>query len=197
MTTNTNSIPVLPRVDVAAWKEIVARFQIPSTWRAVWQIVNTLVPYALIWWLMYLSLAVSWWLVVPLAVLAGAFLVRVFIIFHDCGHGSYFASRSANDTTGFLAGILTFTPYYHWRWEHAIHHSSAGDLDRRGTGDVWTLTVQEYLRGIIALEKIRLPAGPQSASSCLSLRHFYLFAIRQRFPSPKASKRERHSLFTP
>ena len=123
----------------------MAKYQKPSTWRAVWQIVNTLVPYALPWYLMYLSLSVSWWLVLPLAVLAGAFLVRVFIIFHDCGHGSFFKSRIANDAVGFIAGILTFTPYYHWRWEHAIHHGSAGDLDRRGTGDVWTMTVQEYL----------------------------------------------------
>ena len=71
--------------------------------------------------------------------------MRVFIIFHDCGHGSFFKSRGANDAVGFLTGILTFTPYYHWRWEHAIHHSNAGDLDKRGTGDVWTMTVQEYL----------------------------------------------------
>ena len=107
--------------------------------------VNTLVPYAALWYLMYLSLAVSWWLTLPLAVLAGAFLVRVFIIFHDCGHGSFFKSATANHILGAITGVLTFTPFYHWRWEHAIHHASAGDLDRRGTGDVWTLTVQEYL----------------------------------------------------
>ena len=94
---------------------------------------------------MYLSLAVSWWLTLPLAMLAAGFLVRVFIIFHDCGHGSFFKSRRANDILGFITGVLTFTPYYHWRWEHAIHHATSGDLDRRGTGDVWTLTVQEYL----------------------------------------------------
>ena len=79
-----------PSAGAAAWKEIVVQFQKPSTGRAVWQIVNTLVPYALLWYLMYLTLAVSWWLTVPLAMLAGAFLVRVFIIFHDCGHGSFF-----------------------------------------------------------------------------------------------------------
>src|SRR6185369_2326783 len=78
--------------DNAAWKAIVARYQRPSTWKALWQIVDTIVPYAGLWYLMYLCLAISWWLVVPLAVLAGAFLVRVFIIFHDCGHGSFFKS---------------------------------------------------------------------------------------------------------
>src|SRR5690242_6541150 len=134
--------------DTAAWKAIVARYQQPSLPRAIWQIVNTLVPFAGLWYLMHLSLAVSWWLVVPLAILAGAFLVRIFIIFHDCGHGSYFQSRKANDIVGFISGVLTFTPYYHWRWEHSIHHASSGHLDKRGTGDVWTLTVQEYLEEI-------------------------------------------------
>lgn len=81
-------------------------------------LVNTLVPYALLWYLWYLmyrTLELLLWLTIPLAVLAGAFLVRVFIIFHDCGHGSYFKSRRANDIVGFLADVLTFTSYYHWR----------------------------------------------------------------------------------
>src|SRR6267142_1654284 len=128
-----------------AWKAIVARYQKPAVWRAIWQLLNTLLPYAGLWYLMYLSLAVSWWLVVPLAILAGGFMVRVFIISHDCGHGSFFKSRTANDIWGFITGVLTFTPYHHWRWEHALHHSTSGDLDRRGMGDIWTLTVQEYL----------------------------------------------------
>lgn len=127
------------------WKSIVARYQEPAVWRGIWQIVNTLVPYAALWYLMYLSLSVSYWLTVPLALIASGFLVRVFIIFHDCGHGSFFKSRIANDIVGIVAGVICFTPYYRWRWEHAVHHSSSGDLDRRGTGDVWTLTVQEYL----------------------------------------------------
>ena len=131
--------------DASAWKEIVARYQQPSVGRGVWQIVNTLVPYAALWYLMYLCLSVSYWLVVPLAILAGAFLVRLFIIHHDCGHSSFFKSRKANEIWGFITGVLTFTPYYHWRWEHAVHHATSGDLDRRGLGDIWTLTVQEYL----------------------------------------------------
>ncbi len=134
-----------PFPSVAEWKKIVAEYQKSSTGRAVWQIVNTLGPYFLLWYLMYRSLAVSWWLVIPLAVLAGALLVRVFIIFHDCGHGSFFKSQRANDITGFITGVLTFTPYYHWRWEHSLHHATTGDLDRRGVGDIWTMTVQEYI----------------------------------------------------
>jgi len=81
--------------DVPDWKPIVARYQRPSPGRALWQVANTLVPYAALWYLMHLSLAISWWLTAPLAILAGAFLVRVFIIFHDCGHGSFFKSISA------------------------------------------------------------------------------------------------------
>lgn len=122
--------------EIEVWKDLVARYQHPDRLRATWQIVNTFGAYVLCWALIWFALSVSWWLVPPLAVLAGGLLVRVFIIFHDCGHGSFYASRRANDVWGFLAGLLTFTPYYAWRWEHSIHHASAGNLDRRGIGDV-------------------------------------------------------------
>jgi omega-6 fatty acid desaturase (delta-12 desaturase) len=193
MTDDLNSFHDNPLPDTAAWKSIVAKYRKPSTWRAAWQIVNTLVPFALLWYLMYLSLPVSWWLLPPLAMLAGAFLVRVFIIFHDCGHGSFFKSRVANDTVGFIAGILTFTPYYHWRWEHAIHHGAAGDLDRRGTGDIWTLTVQEYLESSRWRKfAYRLARNP---FMLFVIAPLYLFLVRQRFPSSKANPRERHSVY--
>src|SRR5207249_11164946 len=149
------------RPDNAAWKEIVARYQKPSVGRGVWQIVNTLVPYAALWYLMTLSLSVSWWLVVPLAILAGGFLIRMFIIHHDCGHGSFFKSRKANDILGFITGVLTFAPYYHWRWEHALHHATSGDLDRRGMGDIWTLS--DYRLG-------RLGRPPKSLLGSESIR---------------------------
>src|SRR5688572_26300127 len=115
----TDSTPT--RCDVAAWKPIVAKFQQSSVVRAVWQMVNTLGAYAITWYLIYLTVSVSWWLVVPLALLAAGFVVRIFIIFHDCGHGSFFKSRRANDIVGFITGVLTLTPYFHWRWEHNIH----------------------------------------------------------------------------
>ncbi|MDR3456190.1 MAG: fatty acid desaturase [Verrucomicrobiae bacterium] len=188
-----NSVTPKPSADNAAWKEIVLKYQKPSMPRAVWQIINTIIPYGLVWYLMYLCKPVSWWLVVPLAILAGAFLVRVFIIFHDCGHGSFFKSRGANDAVGFLAGVLTMTPYYHWRWEHAIHHSSAGDLDKRGTGDVWTMTVQEYLESSRWKKfAYRLSRNP---FILFVIAPLFLFMIRQRFPSSKASQRERHSVY--
>ncbi len=193
MTNKTSVGPVADQADVSGWKEIVARYQKPSAGRAIWQLVNTLVPYAVLWWLMYLSLSVSWWLAVPLAILAGGFLVRTFIIFHDCGHGSFFKSSKANHIWGAITGVLTFTPYYHWRWEHAIHHSSSGDLDRRGTGDVWTLTVQEYLESSRWKRfAYRLARNP---IVLFVIAPLVLFVIWQRIPNPKAGLRERLSVY--
>ncbi|MFP6875843.1 MAG: fatty acid desaturase, partial [Roseibacillus sp.] len=91
----------------------MAEFQEPNNWRASWQILNSVGGYAALWVLMYFSLSVSWWLTMPLAILAGGLLVRNFIIFHDCGHGSFFKSSRANNTWGFVTGVLTFTPYHH------------------------------------------------------------------------------------
>ena len=177
----------------AAWKQLVVKFQKPSRARALWQIIDTIGPYAAIWYLMYLSLFMSWWLVLPLAVLAGMFLVRVFIIFHDCGHGSYFKSRKSNDVVGFMTGLLTFTPFYQWRWDHAIHHATSGHLDKRGTGDLWTLTVEEYLASSRWRRfAYRLARNPVVLFVIAPL---VVLLIKQRFPSRNASKRERHSVY--
>ncbi len=178
--------------DTAAWKAIVTKYQEPSLPRAIWQMVNTFGPFVLLWYLMYLCLPISWWLVVPLAILAGGFVVRIFIIFHDCGHGSYFRSRKANDIVGFIAGVITLTPYYHWRWEHNIHHATSGHLDKRGVGDIWTLTVEEYLQASRWQRfSYRLARNP---FILFVLAPLYLFIFRQRFPSPEASPRERDSV---
>jgi omega-6 fatty acid desaturase (delta-12 desaturase) len=179
------------RAGALAWKEIVVKYQKPSTWRALWQIVNTLVPYALLWYLMYRSVTVPW--SIALAILAGGFLVRIFIIHHDCGHGSYFKSRKANDILGFITGVLTFTPYYHWRWEHAAHHATSGDLDRRGLGDIWTLTVLEYLESSRWQRfAYRLARNPVVL---FVLAPLYLFLVKHRLPKAKASRRERYSVY--
>jgi omega-6 fatty acid desaturase (delta-12 desaturase) len=138
---------------------------------------------------MYLSLAVSWWITAPLAILAGAFLVRVFIIFHDCGHGSFFKSRKANDALGIITGLLTFTPYQHWRREHAIHHATSGDLDRRGTGDLWTMTVQEYLESSRSKRfAYRLARNPFILFVVAPL---FLLLVKHRFPKADAGQQER------
>lgn len=193
MTNDVKPNQATEQSSISGWKEIVARYQKPSVGRAVWQMVNTIVPYVGLWVAMYFTLKVSWWLTIPLAILAGGFLVRMFIIFHDCGHGSFFKSQTANHIVGAITGVLTFTPYYHWRWEHAIHHSSSGDLDRRGTGDVWTLTVQEYLES----------SRWRRFSYRLARNPFILFVIAplvlflgiNRVPKPKAPMRERYSVY--
>jgi acyl-lipid omega-6 desaturase (Delta-12 desaturase) len=175
-----------------SWKDIVVKYQKPAVWRALWQVVNTIVPYVALWCLMYWAVTVSWWIAVPLAILAGAFLVRVFIIFHDCGHGSFFPSTGANNFLGFVTGVLTLTPYFHWRWEHSLHHSSSGDLDRRGTGDIWTLTVQEYLEASRWKRfAYRLARNP---IVLFGFAPIYLFVVHHRIPSSKAPVRERHSV---
>ncbi len=123
----------------------IAHYQTPETWKSIWQITNTFIPYVVLWVLIVYSLSVSYWLTVPLILLAAAFLVRLFIIFHDCGHGSFFKSKRANETVGMFFGFLAFTPYYKWHNMHMKHHATVGNLDKRGVGDVWTMTKAEYL----------------------------------------------------
>ena len=119
----------------------------------------------------------------PLAVLAAAFLVRIFIIFHDCGHGSFYASRSANRIVGFITGLLTLTLYHHWRWQHALHHGTSGRPDRRGAGDIWMLTAfkNTLMRRAGGGSPTDLRAIP---SFCSSLLHFmylsFIIASRHR-----------------
>lgn len=176
-----------------SWKAIVARYQKPSTGRGLWQVINTLVPYTALWVLMHFTAQISWWLTAPLAILAGGFLVRIFIIFHDCGHGSFFKSQRANHVLGTIAGFLTFTPYFHWRWEHSVHHATSGDLDRRGTGDVWTLTVQEYLESSRWKRfAYRLARNP---IILFVIAPLFLFIVRERFVTSGAGKRERRSVY--
>ena len=188
-----HSPPGAQRAGIAEWKSLVLKYQEASLPRALWQIIKTFGSYILLWVLMWWSLRVSWWVTVPLAVLAGGLMVRVFIIFHDCGHGSFFKSRLANDIVGFIGGVFTFTPYYHWRWVHALHHGTSSNLHRRGTGDIWTMTAQEYLEASgwrrFAYRIARNPIV------LFVIAPFFLFVFRQRFPSPNASQRERHSVW--
>lgn len=131
--------------DTQNWRPLVAAYQRPRMHRAVLQLATTLLPLAAVLVAMYRLLAVSFWWTPVLALPAAALLVRTFVLMHDCAHGSFFASRRANRVVGAVTGLLTLMPFEHWRHEHALHHASAGDLDRRGHGDVPTLTVREYL----------------------------------------------------
>jgi acyl-lipid omega-6 desaturase (Delta-12 desaturase) len=193
MTSHSKSANDEPSTTTSRWKQIVTRYEEPGLRHSLWQLINTVVPYGLLWYLMYLSLGVSYWLTGALALVAAGFQVRVFIIFHDCGHGSFFKSRRANHILGFITGVLSFTPYYHWRWEHALHHATAGDLDRRGAGDMWTLTVQEYLEASKWQRfAYRLARNPLIL---FVLAPVFLFAVKQRFASSKAPRRERRSVW--
>jgi len=129
----------------SAVRQTLAKYHSPRLGKSLWQIVNSVVPYLVLWTLAYFSLEVSYLLTLVLAIPTAGFLVRIFIIFHDCVHGSFFKSHKANDLLGIITGILTYTPYYQWKKNHSIHHDTAGDLDLRGVGDVWTMTVDEYL----------------------------------------------------
>ncbi len=193
MSVDASFMPYQHLPEVVEWKALVSRFHKPSRWRAHWQLANSVGSYIMIWCLMYFSLGVTWWLTLPLAVLAGGLLIRIFIIFHDCGHGSFFKSKRANNAWGFVCGVLTFTPYHRWRWEHARHHASSGNLDRRGTGDVWTMTVQEYLDAPrskrLAYRVVRHPLvlfiiGP-----------LFLMLVQERIPSRSGDRREQNSVW--
>jgi omega-6 fatty acid desaturase (delta-12 desaturase) len=182
-----------PKPSKLPWQLAVANYQHADLWRSVWQVVNTLVPYFVLWYLMVRSLEVSYWLTLALSPLAAGFMVRTFVIFHDCGHGSFFNSRKANDVLGAITGILTFTPYYRWRHAHAVHHATSGDLDARGVGDVWMLTVQEYMElpgwrrfgyRLFRHPLVMFGVGP-----------FFVFVVIQRFVRGAAGKRERYSVY--
>lgn len=131
-------------VDAAAWLKTLSRYRQPRARRSVFELLVTIVPFAIFWFLAYFSISRGIWLGLIFVVPAAAFLLRLFMIQHDCGHGSFFARRGIDDWVGRLLGVLTLTPYDYWRRAHAAHHASAGNLDERGVGDITTLTVAEY-----------------------------------------------------
>jgi omega-6 fatty acid desaturase (delta-12 desaturase) len=141
-TTTTSDIPAAP---VSSWREAVARYQQMEVPRAFVELFTTLLPLAAGFTLMFVSLRWPYWVTLLLAIPTAGFFVRTFIIMHDCAHSSFLPWRRANDTVGSITGLLTLTPFAQWRRDHAIHHASSGDLDRRGHGDVDTITVREYL----------------------------------------------------
>tara|TARA_B110000037_G_scaffold218425_1_gene281406 strand:- start:79 stop:1116 length:1038 start_codon:yes stop_codon:yes gene_type:complete len=176
-----------------AWKSLVAKYQKPNALRASWQLINTLGAYAVVLAAIYFTLGTSLWLTSGLIVIGGGLVVRIFTISHDCGHGSFFASKRANSIVGFITGVLSLTPYQHWRWEHARHHATSGDLDRRGMGDVWVMTVQEFLDATpwtrfcyrVARHPVALlVAGP-----------LFLFLINNRYTTKGAGNVERLSIY--
>jgi acyl-lipid omega-6 desaturase (Delta-12 desaturase) len=140
--------PALPIANSDAshqfWRASIAPHERPSLPRSFFDLATSVVPYLALTVAMYLSLSVSVWITLALAVPAAGFLLRTFIVFHDCAHGSFLSNRRANLWLGRFTGLLVFQPFGNWRHKHAVHHGTAGDLDRRGTGDVMTLTLEEY-----------------------------------------------------
>jgi len=131
--------------DLAALNAVLAKYKESHLPSSIWQIVNTAIPFFSVMAFMYVTAYKGYWPVtLLLAVPAAGFLMRMFIIQHDCGHGSFFKSSRANDWVGAIIGVLTLTPYTYWKQTHAMHHSTSGNLDRRGYGDIETLTVNEY-----------------------------------------------------
>ncbi|MDQ6855230.1 MAG: fatty acid desaturase [Actinomycetota bacterium] len=145
----------------APGRQVLASYAQPRLPRSLLDIGTSVVPYVLLSVLLYLTVGVSVLLTVALMVLAGGFLVRTFVVFHDCTHGSLFPSKRANRWVGRLAGLFVLSPFGRWRHDHAMHHASSGDLERRGVGDIVTLTVAEYRarswRGRLAYRVVRNP----------------------------------------
>ncbi len=168
--------------DLLALTQSLARYREPNNGRSVVELLITLVPFVLLWLMMWMCLwlHIGYGLYLLLAVPTGGFLVRLFMIQHDCGHGSFFRHRLMNDWVGRVIGVLTLTPYDFWRRAHSIHHATSGNLGRRGIGDVDTLTVREYL----ALPRwrrfgYRLYRNP---IIMFGVGPTYLFILRHRLP---------------
>ncbi len=172
----------------------LASFRKPDGRKAAWQLVNTLAPYAFLWYLMVRSIQLDYPYVVTLLVAlpAAAFLVRVFILFHDCAHNSLFPSRKANVFFGYLLGVLVFTSYEDWRNSHLRHHATYANLDERGFGDIWTMTLAEY-RNSSTRERLkyRLYRNPVVL---IVLGAVFLFLLSNRLPGRNAEPRVRRGI---
>jgi len=163
-----------------AWARILARYRQPNNGRSIVEIAITIVPLVALWVLAWISLDYGYWLSLLFAVPAAGFLVRLFMIQHDCGHGAFFRYRSANDWVGRVIGVLTLTPFSFWRHTHALHHATSGNLDRRGFGDVDTLTVREY-RALSPFGRLRYRLY-RHPLIMFGIGPAYLFMLRHRLP---------------
>jgi omega-6 fatty acid desaturase (delta-12 desaturase) len=165
----------------AAWSKKLAPYRESRTGRSILEIVITAVPLAAIWAVAWLLHGLGfWWAALLLTIPAALFLVRLFMIQHDCGHGAFFAERRANDWVGRIIGVLTLTPYDYWRQTHAIHHATSGNLDRRGLGAIETMTVEEY-RAMTPMRRLgyRLYRHPLVM---FGLGPAFVFFLMQRLP---------------
>jgi omega-6 fatty acid desaturase (delta-12 desaturase) len=177
-----------------AWLASLLNYRDPSISKSAWQLLSALVPYACLWFLMVRSveLGYAYALTLALAVVAAAFLVRLFVLFHDCVHGSFFRRKGLNTFFGYLLGVLVFTPFEDWRFSHLRHHVSYANLDARGFGDIWTMTRTEYA----ACSKWRRLGYRlyRSPVVLLGLGALFSFLLRFRLPNKKSTRIERVSV---
>ncbi|GGM38906.1 fatty acid desaturase [Paraliobacillus quinghaiensis] len=171
----------------------VAPYEKADQKSSIKQILNTIIPFLILWFLAYQSLSISIWLSFAVSVLAAGFVVRTFIIFHDCAHQSFFKNKKANRVLGTVTGVITHFAFEKWKRSHSIHHATSGNLDKRGIGDVWVMTVEEYVHASlwkrIAYRLYRNPLvmfgfGP-----------LYLFLVSNRFNRKGAKRKERWNTY--
>ncbi|MCR8643369.1 fatty acid desaturase [Paenibacillus sp. N1-5-1-14] len=174
-------------------KKQVAPYEKSNTRASIKQLINTLGPLFVLWFSAYLSLSISYWLSLPIMIIASGFVIRTFIIFHDCCHQSFFKSRRANEIIGTITGILTLFPYQQWKNSHSIHHATSSNLEKRGIGDMWVLTVDEYAASSIGVRiAYRLYRNP---FIMFGLGPILLFVFTNRFNTKGAKRKERISTY--
>lgn len=177
---NMHSAPLATKSDAQPWLKILSRYREPNRRRSVFELAVTIVPFLALWGLAIASANAGFWWGLLLILPAAGFLLRIFMIQHDAGHGSLFARRSVDDWTGRVLGVLTLTPYDYWKGDHAAHHASAGNLDERGNGDIDTLTVAEY-RALSRMGRLRYRLY-RNPIVMFVIGPIYLFMLKHRWP---------------
>ncbi len=162
------------------WLKKLAPYREPNLLRSIVELVITGAPFVVLWIAAWWAMSISYWLTLAISIPAAGFLVRLFLIQHDCGHGAFFRNRKLNDWVGRVIGVFTLTPYDDWRHSHAIHHASTGNLEKRGIGDINTLTVREY-RALPRWRRIayRLYRNP---IVMFGIGPAYVYLLRNRLP---------------
>lgn len=177
----------------AQLRKFVKPFEGSDVKASVRQLVNTIPPFFIAWFLAYQALEVSIWLTIALSAVAAAFVIRTFIIFHDCTHGSFFKDKKANAVVGTITGIMTLFAYEKWKREHSIHHASSGNLDKRGVGDIWVMTIEEYVEASKWERfKYRMYRNPLVM---FGFGPLFLVLISSRFNRKDARKKERNNTY--
>lgn len=178
---------------IAQLRKHVSPFEKADVKKSIRQMINTILPFFAAWILAYQALQISVFLTIPLAIVAAGFVVRMFIIFHDCTHGSFFKNKKSNAVVGTIMGILTLFPYEKWKREHSIHHASSGNLDKRGVGDIWVMTIEEYVEASRWTRlQYRLYRNPLVM---FGLGPLFLILVTSRFNRKDARKKERNNTY--